>query len=165
MEDEEDATLWDELTSVVKESARWIQSSLTPDAASLEFHPSPAQLWKALASAEDGGGGRYRVPRTLVVQFDQDRVDQSAKLAETLRRSTDVRFARLRGTHLSPLSPPNPQQLVASGGASNQAGRQRRNGTDAAYDDHDGPIDDQVSALSDLRQTIVRYTTEVVTKA
>jgi hypothetical protein len=157
---DDDSSLWDEITSAVKESARWVQSSLTPDAASLELHPSPAQLWKALASAADGGGGRYRVPRTLVVQFDRDRVDQSARLAETLRGSTDVRFARLRGTHLSPLSPPNPRQFAT---ASSRTRRRPGRAAEATSEELD-PIDDKVSVLSDLRQTIVRYTTEVVTK-
>jgi hypothetical protein len=154
-DDDENASLWDELTNVVKESARWIRSNLTPDASALEFYPSPAQLWKALASAEDGGGGRYRVPQTLLVQFDQDRVDQSAKLAEALRGSSDVRFARLRGTHLSPVSTPTLQRA-------GHAKRRRRAGSEtaAARD----TIEDQGSVLRDLRQTIVRYTTEVVTK-
>jgi Protein of unknown function (DUF1350) len=175
------AGLWEDLTSVVKESATWIQSSLTPDASALEFYPTPAQLWKALRpqaapdrsghvngvdgagqeGAAVGGGGRYRVPQTLLIQFDQDRVDQSAKLAATIRACSDVTFARLRGTHLSPLSP-NPQSpgSLLSRGVRGQGAASKQQ----------GPVEPtsqalvEQSTLSDLRQTIVRYTTEVVTK-
>jgi Protein of unknown function (DUF1350) len=178
-DDADIAGLWEDLTGVVKESARWIQSSLTPDASALEFYPTPAQLWKALRSSaapdrsgnvngggagEEGaaaGGGRYRVPQTLLIQFDQDRVDQSAKLAATIRACSDVTFARLRGTHLSPLSP-NPQ----SPGSLLSRGVRRQ----GAASKQQGPVEPtgqalvEQSTLSDLRQTIVRYTTEVVTK-
>ena len=43
---------------------------------------------------------------TLVVQFDNDPVDQSSKLAQLLHdtNSSDVKFARLRGTHLTPVT-------------------------------------------------------------
>lgn len=142
-EDFDEAGLWKELTDVVRESARWIQSSLTPDSSQLEFYPTPAQLWAAVSptDASGGGGGRYRTPQTLLIQFDQDRVDQSARFAAAVRECSDVKFCRLRGNHLTPLSP-NPQSEVV--------GWSRR-----MMDPH---------VMGDLRRSVVRFLTEVVTK-
>ena len=81
----------------------------------MEFHPTPNQLWNALQT-------NYNVDNTLIVQFDQDEVDQCSRLASTLTtipphptnineqppqpktKTTDVKFARLKGIHLSPIN-------------------------------------------------------------
>ena len=80
----------------------------------LEFHPTPNQLWNALQT-------NYNVDNALLVQFDQDEVDQCSRLASTLTtipshptntneqppqpktKTTDVKCARLKGIHLSPI--------------------------------------------------------------
>ena len=113
----------------LKDQVTNIKTTITPDldSKSLEFQPSPQQLW-------DGISNLYNIDKTLLVQFDQDLIDQSAKLATTILESNsfqsksnatdvlesqsnstnttsesfssdkDIKFARLRGTHLSPVS-------------------------------------------------------------
>jgi hypothetical protein len=137
----------------------------------LEFYPTPRALWKALNSS------RYTIPQTLLVQFDRDDMDQSAKLATVLMASnsnsnnnnkTDLKFARLRGTHLTPLS--------LSAGNTEQEGFLQQwslKSTRALWKAIQGKIVggrpdggnmSQEAALRDLRQSIVRYIADVVTK-
>eukprot|EP00550_Attheya_septentrionalis_P006538 CAMPEP_0198287662 /NCGR_PEP_ID=MMETSP1449-20131203/6389_1 /TAXON_ID=420275 /ORGANISM="Attheya septentrionalis, Strain CCMP2084" /LENGTH=577 /DNA_ID=CAMNT_0043985637 /DNA_START=303 /DNA_END=2036 /DNA_ORIENTATION=+ len=123
-EDEEEDELdiwWNEMTQSLAERGTRLQEqvseTLTPQ--ELEFFPSPDQLWDSI------GGGRYAatVPRTLVVQFDRDEIDQSSRLARSILQSSsdndkrnsnnnsrrhephDVKFARLSGEHLTPVTP------------------------------------------------------------
>ena len=102
-EDEED---WGEVLSdlgdVLQQQASKLKSALTPSEDSLEFYPSPDQLWKALTM-----DGRYNISNTLIVQFDDDKVDQSSKLASALAEASSVYFSRIRGTHLTPVAPSN----------------------------------------------------------
>lgn len=58
-------------------------------------------LWTALQDDL-----RYAVPQTLLIQFDDDPLDQSSKLARILHdtNSSDVKFARIRGNHMTPIS-------------------------------------------------------------
>lgn len=134
----------------IQEQVQSLKTAITPDLdkTALEFQPSPQQLW-------DGIHKNYSVNKTLVVQFDQDLIDQSSRLAtvildsegyknnvisihgETKNSSSvagynvtdvggtnnttvptemikekgsvessnkDIKFARLRGTHLSPVT-------------------------------------------------------------
>ncbi|CAJ1918829.1 unnamed protein product [Cylindrotheca closterium] len=98
--DEEWDELVDELGGIMQNSASKVKTALTPRSDDLEFFPTPDNLWKALDDK------RYDIPETLVVQFDDDEIDQSAKLAQTLHNtnSTNVKYCRLRGTHLSPVT-------------------------------------------------------------
>mmetsp|Transcript_11579 Transcript_11579/g.21652 ORF Transcript_11579/g.21652 Transcript_11579/m.21652 type:complete len:585 (+) Transcript_11579:1-1755(+) len=135
----------------IQDRVQSIKTAITPDLdkTNLEFQPSPQQLW-------DGIHKNYNVNKTLVVQFDQDLIDQSSRLATAIMESEgyksginpllhdginsstsvtannitdiggagnatlssktrqedenvgntnkDIKFARLRGTHLSPVS-------------------------------------------------------------
>jgi len=127
----------------------------------LEFTPTPDQLWNAVEK-----DARYKVNNTLIVQFDNDPIDQSSKLAQILHdtNSSDVKFARLRGTHLDPVSITtnceDDRQAVASASAvavglglliektikGNNKNREHK------------------IAMRDLRQSIISYITDVVTK-
>jgi hypothetical protein len=167
-EDDDDDTdlsdLWQELSATVRAGTARVQKALTPSSASLEFHPTPEQLWKAVRN-----DGRYTVPQTLVVQFDDDEVDQSSLLATAVVHSSDVKFARLRGTHLTPVS-------ASDGGSS---GSRHRGGGGKAWLQQvnsragrllmkalDGRRQGMhhAEARLELRQSIARYITEVVTK-
>jgi Protein of unknown function (DUF1350) len=94
------AEIMNELQSVLQQQASRVKKALTPPSKDLEFFPTPDQLWKAIR--EDG---RYSVKDTLLVQFDNDPIDQSSQLAQLLynTNSSTVKFARLRGTHLTPI--------------------------------------------------------------
>jgi len=66
------------------------------------FAPDAAATWALL---EDGG---YGAARSLVVQFDDDPIDQSLRLAAALAGRfglARVPFRRLRGDHLTPNRP------------------------------------------------------------
>lgn len=99
-EEEEDwGDILEDLGTIVQEQATKLKSVLTPSSESLEFYPGPDQLWKALALDH-----RYTVNNTLVVQFDDDEMDQSSKLAFILQNvNRSVFFSRIRGTHLTPI--------------------------------------------------------------
>ena len=146
--------------------AERVQTALTPNPSALEFTPTPDQLWKALRD-----DGRYTVPQTLVVQFDDDDLDQSSLLATALAiesNSSDVRFARLRGTHLSPIS----IRRGSNNGDGDDRGQQEwlqslnskvsQSVFKMFWGKRPSQWEDQV--FRDLRQTIARYTTEIVTK-
>ena len=63
----------------IQDQVSSIKTAITPDLdeTSLEFQPSPQQLW-------DGIRKNYDVDKTLVVQFDRDLIDQSSRLATTI---------------------------------------------------------------------------------
>ena len=166
--DEEWAELVEDLQETVSEQANRIQTALTPDANDLEFVPSPDRLWKAIQQ-----DFRYDVNTTLVVQFDDDPIDQSSQLAQALytTNSSDVRFARLRGNHLTPVSVADDDHGDSS---TNEVGgaRARRRQTSAGrfgaviektikgnYKNRRDKI-----AMRDLRLSIISYITDVVTK-
>jgi len=177
-DDEYDIDLLEELQHALETQTTKLRNALTPTSEQLEFYPTPDQLWKALI--EDG---RYNVPQTLVVQLDDDDVDQSSKLAAALSGSSDVRFARLRGTHLTPVS----TSAAADGAAARQQGgdwfnrinsqtgrllgkllKSGRRGTGnvgggSGSGDNSNSNSNDVQ-FRDLRQTIARYATEIVTK-
>jgi hypothetical protein len=98
-DDEEWEELMQDLTSAWREQAARVKTALTPASKELEFYPSPDQLWQALKD-----DGRYTIPNTLVIQFDQDVIDQSPRLTDCLLESTDIFYCRLKGSHLTPVS-------------------------------------------------------------
>ncbi len=160
-EDDEDDEEWAEILQDFKDSVAQqtlkVRQALTPALRDLEFYPSPTQLWEALASP-----GRYTIPETLIVQFDQDEIDQSAKLTTAIQNFTDIKFARLRGTHLTPVSSQGDPSREKSGlldvlntRATKTIGKLLR-----------GRRNDQANevAFLELRQSLARYVTEVVTK-
>lgn len=140
-EDDDEEEEWEdmlvELQQTIQNQASRVRTALTPNSRDLEFYPTPTQLWKALDEDQ-----RYAVNTTLFVQFDNDPVDQTSKLATILRDSTSGSFARLRGTHLTPVTAP-------SGGIQNSL-LQRLFGNKNEHD------------LLILRQSICRYLKEVV---
>lgn len=138
------------------EGASRLSSVLTPNPDKLEFHPTPVELWEALID-----GARYSIPHTLIVQFDDDKVDQSSKLATILDESSSVKFARLRGMHLTPVS-------AQSASSSNDDWKKQLNSRAdlALFKILSGrkEFTSQEEAIRDLRQTIARYISEIVTK-
>jgi hypothetical protein len=145
--DEEWDELMKDLTGGLKEQAEKLKTALTPRSKELEFYPSPNQLWKALKEDQ-----RYNIPQTLIVQFDEDKVDQSPRLTDCLLESTDIKYCRLRGTHLTPVKASDNDWFPSQ---ASQAlwklltGKQSHRTTDA---------------FRDLRQSIARYITDVVAK-
>ena len=157
---EEWAELVEDLQETVSEQTNRIKTALTPNANDLEFVPSPDRLWKAIR--EDA---RYNVNTTLVVQFDDDPIDQSSQLAQALHstNSSDVRFARLRGNHLTPVSVTDDNH-----GDSSAQSRQTRAGRLGAMIEktvkgNNKNRSDRI-AMRDLRLSIISYVTDVVTK-
>jgi len=110
-EDDEDVD-FQEVVEAVKDGIEnrlsSIRATLTPDLKqeAFEFQPTPEELW---CQIEDGVYSK-NVPKNLVVQFDGDEIDQSVRLARSIAggkckdNEVDVKFARLRGTHLTPVS-------------------------------------------------------------
>ena len=156
-EDEEDVE-WEELYREFQETMSDVKDALTPRSEDLEFVPSPDQLWTALLDDK-----RYSVPQTLLVQFDQDDVDQSPRLAETLVKtnSSDVKFARLNGNHLTPVNVDDDDNGKGGGGwlqlptqASKAAWKLIRGSGKSVQQDSE--------SLLDLRQSIARYISDVV---
>jgi hypothetical protein len=74
-----------------------------------EFSPSPAATLIQVQQA-------YVQPRNLLVRFAADRIDQSARLFDSLRSRTDDRseLVELPGDHLSPASGGLRRQLLGS---------------------------------------------------
>jgi len=122
-EDLDLADVFSDVVSGVANGAKQIGEALTPESEDLEFSPTPNELWDDLSSLD----GRYNrnCKNSLIVQFDQDPIDQGSRLARTLlaacnaelnstsieekddqRKSAshDVKFARLSGGHLTPVS-------------------------------------------------------------
>ena len=121
----------------LKDIVTSIKSSLTPNInkSSLEFQPTPDELWNKITEAYS-----KNIDKTLIVQFENDRIDQSSRLAQEISISFDshtkqssgmnsvtntnttsdsfsakeevkdsvetdrILFARLKGTHLNPVS-------------------------------------------------------------
>lgn len=157
LDDEEEwQEIFQDLQEVVQQQASRVRRALTPGSSDLEFFPSPDQLWKALTFDK-----RYHVPETLLVQFDDDEIDQSAKLANAIKGVSNVRFARLRGTHLTPVAIGDAsKEKKAWYDINSRAGKtlaklilgKRRNKSNA-------------QASRELRQTITSYITEVASRA
>ena len=175
---EEWGELIGDLKGLIQEQADKVRTALTPNSKELEFFPTPDMLWKAIPE-------RYTVRNTLTVQFDDDAMDQSSKLAEMIHlmhqdektpetkdedenESSDtatatrksIHFCRLRGTHLSPISVPSPKQNPREGNngwLSDIAGASSK--TIAKV------IQGQQSetTMRDLIQSVSRYVTDVVT--
>ena len=154
-DDEEWGELIEDLQQLLKEQASRVRNALTPDSRDLEFNPSPEQLWKAIRDDR-----RYAVPKTLLVQFDDDVIDQSSKLAHVLHdtNSSEVHFARLRGAHLTPVS-------VDRGDDAGWFGLTSKTSVAVwkAIKGRDATLA-QDEAMRDLRQSICRYISDVVTK-
>ena len=162
----------EELQETVSEQANRIQSALTPNPKDLEFVPSPERLWRAIR--EDN---RYDVNTTLVVQFDDDPIDQSSQLAQALHstNSSDVRFARLRGNHLTPVSVTdnNYDDDDNGNGINKKEGvraRRRQNNAgkfgamiEKTIKGNSKNRRDKI-AMRDLRLSIISYITDIVTK-
>ena len=154
MFDDELDEILDEIQESLWEQTSKVRDALTPLSEDLEFYPSPDQLWDALSKDK-----RYSVPETLIVQFDADEVDQSAKLAAILTNSSNVRYARLRGDHLSPVAVEAkdgswldlPSKATKALLKLIRGRSTREKATDTAI-------------MRDLRQTIARYITDVATK-
>jgi hypothetical protein len=101
---------FDVVTGVAK-GVNHIGEALTPDANALEFNPTPDELWEDLSNAEHGFY-RNACQNNLIVQFDQDPIDQGSRLTRTLMAASneedkphlDIKFARLQGGHLTPVT-------------------------------------------------------------
>ncbi|OEU18434.1 hypothetical protein FRACYDRAFT_183125 [Fragilariopsis cylindrus CCMP1102] len=167
--DEEWSELVEDLQETVTEQANRLRTAFTPKSKDLEFFPTPDQLWEAIKDDK-----RYKVNNTLIVQFDNDPIDQSSKLAQILHdtNSSDVKFARLRGTHLDPVS----ITTDSEGGDDNRNGQSQTTITSAgAVAVGLGSLIEKTIkgnnknrehkiAMRDLRQSIISYITDVVTK-
>ena len=98
----------DVVTGVAK-GVNQISEALTPDANSLEFYPTPDELWEDL-SPKTNDIYRKACQNNLIVQFDQDPIDQGSRLTRTLLAEVDdeprpdIKFARLQGGHLTPVT-------------------------------------------------------------
>jgi len=124
----EDLDLVDVFGDVVQDvvkGAKQISEALTPETEDLEFTPTPDELWDNISDPD--GCYRQSSRSNLIVQFDDDPIDQGSRLARTLlttydeveeeSNSTkvkeddddsslphDVKFARLSGGHLTPVT-------------------------------------------------------------
>jgi len=124
----EDLDLVDVFGDVVQDvvkGAKQISEALTPETEDLEFTPTPNELWDDISAPD--GCYRQSSRSNLIVQFDDDPIDQGSRLARTLltaydeveeeSNSTkvkeddddsslphDVKFARLPGGHLTPVT-------------------------------------------------------------
>jgi hypothetical protein len=162
--DEDWGELFQELQNAVRDQAGRVQTALTPSSQELEFFPTPEQLWTAL-----GEDSRYSIPQTLVVQFDNDEVDQSSKLALALAETSNVKFARIRGTHLTPVSVQEDEAAAGSSSSDiSKAWFQQINSRAGrvlwAVLKGRQQADSNEIALRELRQSVARYITEIVTK-
>jgi hypothetical protein len=118
------ADVFGDVFSSIAEGAKQIGEAITPQAEDLEFSPTPDELWDDL-SAPDGCYSQS-CRNNLIVQFEDDPIDQGSRLARLLtaynneitRNSTsaaadnvcndervhEVKFARLSGGHLTPIT-------------------------------------------------------------
>lgn len=67
---------------------------------SFDFTPTPEEAHALISSS-------YKVPATLLVQFDDDTIDQSREMAAALRgrNARGISSLRLPGTHVTPVAP------------------------------------------------------------
>ncbi|KAG7356315.1 DUF1350 domain containing protein [Nitzschia inconspicua] len=151
------AEVVEELQALVKEQATRVKTALTPKSKDLEFFPSPDQLWKAI-----GQDQRYAVNETLLVQFDNDPVDQSSKLAQMLveTNSTNIKFARLRGTHLTPVTVMESDVQEEGGSVQRLLGTSAGSLWKAILGK--SKTKEQAIAMQELRQSIVSYINDIV---
>jgi len=122
-EDLDLADVFSDVVLSVAKGAKQIGEALTPEEEDLEFTPTPNALWDDLSSAD--GSYSQSCLNTLIVQFNQDPIDQGSRLARTLLNAYDaesnstvadgkdsnrieplhdVKFARLSGGHLTPVT-------------------------------------------------------------
>ena len=157
------STLWSDVSDVVQLGASRIQNALTPPSESLEFYPTPEQLWTAMQT-----NGRYNIPHTLVVQFDDDEIDQSSRLATSIMNCSDVKFARLRGTHLTPItiSDPANENTRTRGKSSSFLQQMNIQAERILVKTLHGRQESKrnLVAFLELRQSIARYIIDIVTK-
>ena len=148
---------WDELMGEFQETISDVKDALTPRSEDLEFVPSPDQLWKALLDDK-----RYTIPKTLLVQFDQDDVDQCPRLAEILLKmnATDIKYARLKGNHLTPV---NVNDMDGQGGGWLQLPTRASKAVWKLIRGSGKSAQEEAETMRDLRQSITRYMTDVVT--
>ena len=103
----------DVITSVAK-GVNEISEAVTPDSNSLEFYPTPEELWNDLSPLTSDVYGKA-CRNNLIIQFDQDPIDQGSRLARMLISTSetdedtnllpsDTKFARLSGGHLTPVT-------------------------------------------------------------
>jgi Protein of unknown function (DUF1350) len=154
---EGDDNEFDELMGEFQETISDVKDALTPRSEDLEFVPSPDQLWKALLEDK-----RYTIPKTLLVQFDHDDVDQCPRLAEILMKtnSTDIKYARLKGNHLTPV---NVDDNDGQGGGWLQLPTRASKAVWKLIRGSGKSTQEEGETLRDLRQSIARYITDVVT--
>jgi hypothetical protein len=124
--DAEDLDLMDvfgDVISGVANGVKKIGEALTPEAEDLEFSPTPNNLWDDLSSSTGSYSRSCR--NNLIVQFEDDPIDQGSRLARTLLMAYEadvnatssaendapqveaqhgVKFARLSGGHLTPVT-------------------------------------------------------------
>ena len=123
-EDLDLADVFGDVVSSVTKGAQQIGEALTPEAEDLEFTPTPNDLWDDLSAPN--GWYSQSSQSNLIVQFDEDPIDQGSRLARTLLTAYeaeseklnttkssgveedeplhDVKFARLSGGHLTPVT-------------------------------------------------------------
>jgi Protein of unknown function (DUF1350) len=163
-DDDDWNTLLEDVQEIFQQQAARVKTALTPNSRDLEFHPTPDQLWKALRD-----DGRYAVPETLLVQFDDDRIDQSSKLATILQstNATQLKFARLRGNHLSPISVQEEgEDDNGSNGATGWLELSSSKVSNSIWKVIRGRSKTklQEATMRDVKQSIARFITDVVTK-
>jgi Protein of unknown function (DUF1350) len=152
----------EDLQGTVLEQTTRVKDALTPQSEDLELYPTPDELWNALGTLN-----RYSIPETLLVQFDDDEVDQSARLATILTQNTtsaslsSVKFARLRGNHLTPIDVQSKRWLDLPTRATQKV-LQLWNGDNAK-----STSKDRQSSVADrhsLEETVASYIIHVIAK-
>eukprot|EP00986_Skeletonema_menzelii_P007346 scaffold2856_cov121-Skeletonema_menzelii.AAC.3 len=109
VEDLDITDIFSDVVTGVAKGVNQISEALTPDANSLEFNPTPDELWEDL-SPTTHDIYRKACRNNLIIQFDQDRIDQGSRLTRTLMADAtdqprpDIKFARLHGGHLTPVT-------------------------------------------------------------
>lgn len=156
-EDYDDDDDWEELFEEFQDTLSDVKDALTPRSEDLEFIPAPDQLWKALLDDK-----RYKIPKTLLVQFDEDDVDQSPRLAECLVKtnSSDIKYARLHGNHLTPI---NADGTDEKGGGWLQLPTRASKAVWKLIRGTGKSNKQDAETMRDLRQSISRYIMDVVT--
>ncbi|KAL7537311.1 hypothetical protein ACHAWF_005725 [Thalassiosira exigua] len=122
-EDLDLSDVFSDVVSGVAQGAKQIGEALSPEPEDLEFSPTPNELWDYLSSSNSWYSQSCQ--NNLIVQFDQDPIDQGSRLARTLLAAYagslnssntepsddesvvpvhDVKFARLMGGHLTPVT-------------------------------------------------------------